>query len=159
MRADVLQPVMASAAATKLQLDAARWHIELVVRDQNFVRKDLEELRERDNRLPRAVHISLRLQQMHFFAVKPGLRVETVKAPLVAQCRTCFARQLIDQPEAGIVARRGVFSARIAEPDDQLDHDCIGPSGLGTERGRAEKNRKKTRRGEPRRVTSTVSLK
>jgi hypothetical protein len=41
---------------------------------------------------------------MHFFTVKPGLRVETVEAPLVAQCRACLARQLIDQPEAGIVA-------------------------------------------------------
>ena len=55
-------------------------------------------------------------------AEQPGLRIMAVKAPLVAQRRAGFACELVHEPEAGVVARRGVFGARIAEPDDQFDH-------------------------------------
>ncbi len=54
--------------------------------------------------------------------VQTAAAVVAVKAALVAQGRAGVAGQLVDEPEAGVVPRRGVLGARIAEADDQLDH-------------------------------------
>ena len=43
--------------------------------------------------------------------------------------RAGFAGELVDQPEAGVVARRGVFRPGIAEADDELDHGANGFGG------------------------------
>ena len=59
---------------------------------------------------------------MDLVAVQAAFAVVTVKAALVAQARAGVAGELVDEPEAGVVSRRGVFGARIAEADDQLDH-------------------------------------
>src|SRR5260370_17558404 len=67
---------------------------------------------------------------MHVFSVQAHLRIEAVKAPLVAQRRAGFARELIGEPEAGVVPCRGVFGARISEPDDQLDHGSSVRGGV-----------------------------
>ena len=49
MRGNVLQPVVSAAAAAELQLDGAGRQIEFIVRDENLVGQDLEELRDGDH--------------------------------------------------------------------------------------------------------------
>src|SRR2546422_6661092 len=60
---DVLQAVVAGDTAAQLELCDARREIELVVHDQDFLRLDLVEARERSYRLARDVHVSLRQQE------------------------------------------------------------------------------------------------
>src|SRR4051794_11510695 len=59
---------------------------------------------------------------MNLVAVQAALAVMTVEAPLVAQRCAGVARQLVDEPEARVMTRRGVLGARIAQANDQLDH-------------------------------------
>ena len=119
--------------------------------DEDLVGQDLEELRERDDRLTGAVHVGLRLEQVDFFTVQARFRVEAMEAAFVAQRRACFAGKLVNQPEAGVVARRGVFRPGIAEADDQFDHDVSKAAAA------AWAQKKKNPPGKPRRVASTVS--
>src|SRR5256885_1495015 len=62
-RRDVLQAVGGGDPAAQLELCDAGRKIELVVHDQNFLRLDPVEARERADRFPREVHVSLRKQQ------------------------------------------------------------------------------------------------
>src|SRR5471030_1398711 len=80
---------------------------------------------------------------MNLLAVEPPAAVVPVKPALVTQRRTGVARQLVDEPEACVVTGRGVFGARIAEPDDQFDHV---QSWRRSHVNRTRKRPKKTRR-------------
>src|ERR1700710_669388 len=80
---------------------------------------------------------------MNLLTIEPATPVVTVKPAFVTQRSTGIARQLVDEPEAGVVAGRGVFSARIAEPDDQFDHV---QSWRRSDFNRTGKRPKKTRR-------------
>ncbi|MCM3100271.1 hypothetical protein M3586_29610, partial [Priestia megaterium] len=103
------------------------------------------------DRLAGAVHVGLRLKQMDFLAMQARFRIEAVEAAFVAQRRASFAGELVDQPETGVVARRGVFRPGIAEADDQFDHDVSKAATA------AWAQKKKNPPGKPRRVASTVS--
>lgn len=122
VRGDVLQAVMAARAAPELELDRARRQVQLVVRDQDLVGHHLVEARQRHGRQAGAVHEGLWLQQPHLVAPQVGARGIAVEARLVAQRHVAHARELVDQPKAGVVPRGCVFGARIAEPDDEFDH-------------------------------------
>jgi hypothetical protein len=88
VRGDVLQPVVAAAAAAELQLHGAGRQIELVVRDEDLIWQDLEETRDRDDRLAGTVHVGLRLEQMHFLAVQArAWQSRESGAPRAASCR------------------------------------------------------------------------
>src|SRR5258708_18831616 len=122
MRRNVLQAVVTTAAATELQLHRTGRQIEFIVRNKDFIRQDLEELCNGHHRLTRSIHEGLWLEQMNLLTVEPAASVVTVKPAFITQRCTRVARQLIDEPEAGVVTCRGVFGARIAETDDQFDH-------------------------------------
>ena len=70
LRLDVLQAVVAGVAAAELELHLARQQVEFVVHDEDLVRLDLEEARQRRDRLARQVHERHRLQQPE----RPGRR-------------------------------------------------------------------------------------
>src|SRR5471032_2061780 len=117
---DVLQAVVAARRAALLQPRDAGHQIELVVHHQHLVGRDLVETRQPADRLAGAVHEGLRLQQPHFVAGDGRLGEQRVEAALALQARAGQAAgQVVDQPEAGVVAGLFVFGAGIAEADDQ----------------------------------------
>src|SRR5471032_2048183 len=117
---DVLQAVVAARRAALLQARDAGHQIELVVHHQHFVRRDLVETGQSADRLAGAVHKRLRLQQPHFLAGDGRLGEQRIEAALALQARAGQAvGQIVDQPEAGVVAGLFVFGAGIAEADDQ----------------------------------------
>src|SRR5471030_3088027 len=90
---------------------------------------------------------------MNLLAVEPPAAVVPVKPALVTQRGTGVARQMVDEPEACVVTGRGVFGARIAEPDDQFDHVQSWRRRTSTA---PEKGQKKPAGAEQRRVTSSA---
>ncbi len=114
---DVTQPVVPRVAAAALELDLPGGQVQLVVHHQDLFRLDLEEARQRGHRLARQVHEGLRLQQPHALAVHAGAARQPVVAALGYQVHLQLARQRINPPEPGVVARGLVIWAR----------DCPGP--------------------------------
>jgi hypothetical protein len=73
----------------------------------------------------RAVHVGLRFQQPDFAAGDAGLARQRVETLLARQAHR--TGEIVDQPEAGVVAGLFVFRAGIAETDDETDgHDAKG---------------------------------
>jgi hypothetical protein len=120
---DVAQAVVARMAAAELELGLAGQHIELVVDHEDFVGRDLEEARQRGHRFPGEIHERPGLEQPHGLAMQVGARDEAVVAAVVGQREFQFAGERVDPPEADIVARGFVFGARVAQSDEQLDHE------------------------------------
>lgn len=117
-----LQPIVPARAAAQLQLDGTRQQVQFVVHDQDLIGQDFVEARQRHRGEAGAVHEGLRLQQPDLMAPQRGTRRVAVEARFVAQCHVAHACELVDQPEAGVVPRRRVFGARVAEPDNEFDH-------------------------------------
>ena len=122
---DVLQAVVAGVRAAELELDLARHQVELVVDDEDLLRLDLEEARQRRDRLAREVHERRRLEQPH----RPAGDVDAHRLAEVAALGSERGLQpvgdLVDEPEAGVVARRRVFGAGVAEACDESNHGVI----------------------------------
>ena len=66
---DILESIVAGAAAAFFELDRAWLQVELVVRDQDFLRCNAIETRQRGHRLAAAVHKGLRQCQSPIDAV------------------------------------------------------------------------------------------
>ena len=79
----------------------ARGEVELVVHDQDLRRRDAEEARERADRAAGHVHVGRRLDE----AQVAGLRDRAAKPASPRTTRRALARQRVDEPEAGVVAR------------------------------------------------------
>ena len=116
---------MPGMRAALLELALAGQEIELVVRDQDLRRVDLEEAGERSDRLAGEVHVGRRLQEPDGLAADRGSRGEAEVAALGHQRDAQARGDLVDEPEAGVVAGGGVFRARVAEADDQSNHAQI----------------------------------
>ena len=84
-------------------------------------RRDLVEPQHARHRAAAAVHEGHRLDQPDLLAADAHARELRLVFALVAKRAAVAARQLIHQPEAGVVARARVLGARIAEPDDELE--------------------------------------
>src|ERR1700730_2190973 len=68
-RGDILESIVTGAAAAFLELDGAWLQVELVVRDQDFLRCNAIETRQRGHRLAAAIHKGLRQYQSPIDAV------------------------------------------------------------------------------------------
>lgn len=66
---DIAQPVVPAVSAAGLELGDARGHVEFVVGDQDGVRGDPEESRQRRHGLAAAVHVGSRDQQTNVLAL------------------------------------------------------------------------------------------
>src|SRR5471030_2989407 len=117
---DVLQAIVPTGRAALFEARDAGHQIELVVHHQHLVGRDLVEARQPADRLAGTVHIGLRLQQPDLVAADGRLGDQRVETRLALQARVGQAvGQVVDQPEAGVVAGLFVFGAGIAEADDQ----------------------------------------
>lgn len=90
------------------------------MRDQDFIGRDFIETRQRADGLSGAVHEGLRFQQPDFLAGDLRFGSERMVFRLARQrAARRIARELVDQPEAGVMAGLFVFLAGIAEADDE----------------------------------------
>ena len=119
VRDDVLQSVVAGRAAAALQLDTARRQVELVVHDQDLVRQDLVEPRQRANCAAARVHEGRRFEQPALVVATTDAADDPVEARFHAQLHALGARESVDEPEARVVSRPLVFTPRIAEAHHQ----------------------------------------
>ena len=122
---DVLQAVVPGRAAALLELHVSRQQVEFVVRDEDLLRLDLEEARERGNRLAGQVHVRHRREQVERPRGTVHARDIAEVAAVGGERRAQLASGAGQPPEARIVSGRGVFRPRIAEPDEKANHDAI----------------------------------
>ena len=116
---------MPGVAAALLELGLTRGQVQLIVHDQYFFRRNLEEPRQRRDGLAGQVHERLRLQQPNGVAVHVGARYQAVVAPLGHQPRAQGVGEVVNPPEARVVPRGLVLRAWVAQADEQLDHGVI----------------------------------
>ena len=114
-----LQAVVPAMPPPSLSARSPGGEVELVVHDQDLLRLDLVEARERRTGCPE------RFMKVCGSSQQPGVRPARCRPALnfgSAQRAAARGRKALDEPEAGVVAGALVLRARIAEADDQLDH-------------------------------------
>ena len=114
---DVAQAVVAAVAAAFFQLDLAGGKVQLVVRHQDLLGLDFKKPCQRPHRFARQVHKRLRLQQPQRLPLHRGAGRQAPVAALGLQLDFELAGEGINPPKASVVARGGVFRARIAQAD------------------------------------------
>ncbi len=121
MLGDARHAVVARRAAAEPELRAPYRQVELVVRHQHVLDRDLVVGSRGADRFAAQIHVGARLQQPQTMAGEGNLRRVTLELAIRREPTAVLGGQQIDEPEADVVARRRVLRARIAEPDDQLD--------------------------------------
>jgi hypothetical protein len=81
MRSNVLEPVVPAETSAELQAQRTRCQVELVVQDQHVRRRDTVEMRQGRDRLPGAVHESLRHEQPDLLVRAAGNAMEAGFTP------------------------------------------------------------------------------
>lgn len=119
---DVAQAVVTRVTAAELEFDLARHDVELVMGDQDFIGRDLEETRQGTNGLAGQVHEGLRFEQPDGVTCQAGAGHQTVEIFLHGQAGLQFSRERVDPPKPGIVAGGFVIWAGVAQADKQFDH-------------------------------------
>lgn len=120
---------MTAVAAALLQADASRRQIEFVVDDENFRWRNFVEICQSGHSLSRTVHESRRLQQPKF----AGASRLAEKLCLRREVDFHLRSQLVNEPEADIVACGFVFRSWIAQTDDEAGkgHDVASEKAAG----------------------------
>src|SRR5262245_12020756 len=121
LRDEIADAVVARGATALLQLHDARREIQLIVRDENLLDGHFVERRDAARRAAAAVHVRHRLHQPDLMPADPRARELALMLRFVAQRGAMAARQLVDEPEAGVVTRVRVLVVGIAETDDELE--------------------------------------
>ena len=118
VRDDVAQPVVAAVTAAVLQAHGADRQIELIVRHQDLLGRDLEEIAQLPHRQAAAVHVRGGLQQHDVLAADVDARGLAGELAVVAKLRAVPPRKQIHEPETRVVAGDQMLGPRIAETGD-----------------------------------------
>src|SRR5688572_2479533 len=118
---DVAQAIVAAVAARFLEPHRAAGKIDLVMRHQHLRRCELVETQHAGYGSAAAVHEAHGLHQPDILAADSHAREFRLVLALGAEGAAMPARQLVHQPEAGVVARACVFGPGIAQPDNDLE--------------------------------------
>src|SRR5438067_1441868 len=121
VRDHIAHAVVAGGAATLFEPYHARGEVELVVRHQHRLDRDLVVIRDAAHRVAAAVHVAHGLEQPQILSADARTCELRLVARLAAEGRLVAAGELVDDLEAGVVTGARVLDARIAEPDDQLE--------------------------------------
>src|SRR5256884_582716 len=121
VRDHIAHAVVAGGAATLFEPYHARGEIELVVRHQHRLDRDLVVIRDAAHRVAAAVHVAHGLEQPQILSADARTCELRLVARLDAEGRLVAAGELVDDLEAGVVTGARVLDAGIAEPDDQLE--------------------------------------
>ena len=118
---NVFEAVVAAVAAAEFEFDAAGLEVELVVDNEDFLRLDFIKRGNGLHGLAGEVHIGLRLEQADFAAGAGTADEVAEEFPVVLPMAVPLLGELVEQPEAGVVAGIFVFGAGVAEADDEFD--------------------------------------
>ena len=121
LRGDIPYAVVTRSAPTLPQLDDAGRKIQVVVRDEYRLDRNLVEIGHALDRAAAAIHEAHGLQQPQLGVAEPHLRKLALVARLTPEYAAQAAGQLVDEPEPGIVPRARVFGPGVAETDNQLE--------------------------------------
>ena len=119
---DVAQTVVAGVAAAKLELGLPGHDVQLVMRHQDFLGRNLEKPGQGGHRFAGQIHEGQRLQQPDGLPVHRGAGHLAVVAFVQTERHLQLARERFNPPEAGVVARGFVFGAGVAQANKQFDH-------------------------------------
>ena len=130
-RLNVFEAVVAAVAAADFEAGLAAGDVQLVVGDEDLVGADFVKLRQRGDGLAGKVHKGVGLEQPDV-ALRPlGARCLAVVFFLALEGDAPGVRQLVEKPEAGVVAGVFVLAAGVAQADDQFDvHNLQSVSGF-----------------------------
>ena len=117
-------PLLPGGPAALPQLHDARRKIQLVVRDQNLFDRHLVERSHAARRPAAAIHVRHRLQQPDLLLPDANTRELALMLRLEPKRAAMPPRQLIDEPEPGVVARARVLGLRIAETNDEFERNA-----------------------------------
>src|SRR5260370_429157 len=106
--------VVPRAPSALLQANAARRQIELIVRHQNILGRNLVEIAELAHRYSAAIHICRGLQQDDILLAQGDARGLPGVLAVVAKLAPMAAREQVHEPETRIVARDQMFGAALA---------------------------------------------
>ena len=99
------------------------------MRDEDLIRSDLEEARQRRNRFSRQIHEGHWLEQPDRPIWPVHACDKTVVAAIGNERRAELARDLVNPPEPGVVPSLFVFRAGVAQADKQSNHRAIIDGG------------------------------
>ena len=118
---EIAQTVMAAVPPPPFQPDRTGWQIQLVVDNQDLVQRDLEERRQRTDRLAAAIHIGHGFLQAALVAAYKTACHFAHESPFRAETLLAVPYQFIDKPKPGIMPGGFILGAGIAESDDELN--------------------------------------
>ena len=122
---NVAQPVVAGVAAVELELGLAGGDVQLIVRDQHFVRGNFVKARQRRHRFAREVHKGLGLQQPDGVSIDGAAARVAMEVAVHRQSDFERSGQRVDKPEPGVVARRFVALPRVTKTDKKSQGLCL----------------------------------
>src|SRR5277367_1898590 len=118
VRDGVAQSIVSAMSAALLQSHGAYGQIELVVRNQDLLRQDLEEIAHLPDRQAAAIHIGSRLQQRDFLIADVDSSRLAREFSIIAKFAVMTARKQLHEPETRVVASHLMFRAWIAQTND-----------------------------------------
>ena len=121
LRGDVAQTVVAGVAAALLQAHLTRVDVELVVRDEDLLGRDLVVLRGGLHGAAGVVHEREGLQEPNLTLAHADAAHFRLELALFAHDGAFAARERVDEAEPGVVTGARVFGAGVPEPHDQTD--------------------------------------
>ena len=118
---DIAQAVVAPVPAALLEAGDTDGQVEVVVRDENVLRRDLVETRQCGHGLAAVVHEGIGLEEPDVLPRQPHARYLAVELLFTPEAAAMDARHLVNKPEPGIVPGSSIFRAGITQAHQQLD--------------------------------------
>src|SRR5690348_1950191 len=122
---DVAQAVLAAVAAVELHSRGASREVQVVMRDQALLRRNLVVAQRGSDRDAALVHEGGGLEQPHRLAADAQLAALAVQLAVEAPALVLTRRQGVHKPEPGVVPGSEVFGTGIAQSDDEPE-TCHG---------------------------------
>ena len=126
---DGLDAVVPAGGAVAANPQPARRQGDIVKKNDDPLGRDIEIRRKLQHRFAGQIHISLRLQQEDLSALVIDLTVQSLKLQLI-RLAAQLVSQNVQRPEACIVPGVGVFSAGVAQSDDEPAFVVTAEHGL-----------------------------
>jgi len=114
LRLDVLESIVPGHSAAELHPRRARGEIELVVHDEDLVRRDLVEPRKSADAAAGEVHVGLRLAQPDVAGGRGQARDQRLVLGVLCEHGPVSGGQPVEQPEADVVPIAGVPTTGIS---------------------------------------------
>ncbi|MNT08558.1 hypothetical protein D3C72_1433040 [compost metagenome] len=116
---NVLQAIVPGVSAALLELNLARHQVQFVVQHQHLFRRQFVEPRQRAHRLARAVHVSVGLEQQDVVRAQARFGHHAEKGLLKRKRSAQVVRQVVGQPEAGVVPGGFVVGTGVTQSHDE----------------------------------------